>query len=229
MIAGIVTEGKRDFPIFEAIVKKLCPAVEDVLLVHPPSDELPAGRESAVNVTGWTGVRRWCQRYGTRLTRFMQDYGEPLDLLVIQVDASIARRPEIDLEQPCPPASDTTNALRSLVVEWIGGQVPDGVVVAVPSKTSDAWVCAALAGGDELLECDPEPLERLTGVGDLGFRLKQTSDGQVRKPTAGRYRIHLAPKVAARFDQVRGACSEAERFALEVGSQCVEIGVDLGP
>jgi len=215
LIAGIVTEGKRDFPIFKAVVKKLCPAVEDVLLVHPPIDGLSASRTS-----GWTGVRRWCQRYGPRLDRFMQDYGDPLDLLVIQVDASVASNREINLEQPCPPASDTANALRNLVVEWIGDQVPDGVIVVVPSKTSDAWVCAALVGGDELLECDPEPLERLASIDGLGFRLKQTSDGKVKKPTARQFDIHLAPKVADGFDRVRDVCSEAEWFALEVKAQC---------
>ncbi len=152
----------------------------------------------------------------------MQSYGDSLDLLVIQVDASVASNPEINLEQPCPPASNTTNALRNLVVEWIGGQVPEGVVVVVPSKTSDAWVCAAVVGGDELIECDPEPLERLAGVDGLGFRLKQTSDGKVKKPTARQFAIHLAPKVADNFAQVRDICSEAELFALEVEAQCTQ-------
>lgn len=222
MIAGVVTEGRRDFPIFEDVIKKLCPAVEEVLLVHPPGDELSASRVDDMNITGWTGVRRWCQRYGPRLTRFMQDYGEPLDLLVIHVDASIAHNPEISLERPCPPAFDTTGALRNLVIQWVGGQLPHNVILAVPSKTTDARVCAALAGGDDLLECDPEPLERLASVGDLAFRLKRTPDGKIRKPTARQYDIHLAPQVAARLDQVRGICGEAERFALEVEARCRE-------
>ena len=89
----------------------------------------------------------------------------------------------------------------------------------MPSKTSDAWVCAALVGGDQLLECDPEPLERLAGVDGLGFRLKQTSAGKVKKPTARQFDIHLAPKVADNFDRVQGVCSEAEWFALEIKAQ----------
>ena len=153
-------------------------------------------------------------------TRFMQDYGEPLDLLVIHIDASIAHRPEIDLERLCPPASDTANALRALVIQWIGGQLPDKVIVAVPSKTTDAWVCAAFVGRDDLLECDPEPLERLAEVGDLGFKLKRMPGGKVRKPSAKRYEIHLAPRVEARFDQVRSICGEAERFAQDMEAQC---------
>jgi hypothetical protein len=66
LIAGIVTEGKRDFPIFEAVVKKLCPAVEDVLLVHPPTvmDCPPAERVDGLvyvvgvdaTVPGWTDL-----------------------------------------------------------------------------------------------------------------------------------------------------------------------------
>jgi hypothetical protein len=221
MIAGVVVEGKRDFPIFEAIIREICPAVEKVQRIHPRSDELSTGSTGGVRETGWTGVRHWCQRYGPILTRFMHDYGEPLDLLVIQIDASIARRPGIGLERPCPPASDTTDALRELVRQWIGERVPDNVIVAIPSKTTDAWVCASFVGGDDLLECDPEPLEHLANVGNLGFRLKQTSDGTVKKPSAKRYEIHLAPQVAACFDQVRNVCGEAERFALDVETRCM--------
>lgn len=215
MIAGIVAEGARDFLVLEAIIKKLCPAVEKVLLIHPRTDEL-----SPSTVTGWTGVQYWCQRYGPRLILFMRDYGEPLDLLVIHLDASIAHNPAINLERPCPPASDTTDALRGLVIQWIGGQLPHNVIVAVPSKTSDAWVCAAFVKGNGLLECDPEPLERLANVSGLGFQLKRTSDGRIRKPATRQYDIHLAPQVAARFDRVRGICGEAEWFALEVEAQC---------
>jgi hypothetical protein len=218
MIAGIVVEGARDFPVFEAVLKKLCPTVEEVRCIHPPTDELSASAGDAV--TGWAGVKRWCQRYGPRLTRFMQEYGDPIDLLVIHVDASIAHNPAINLEQPCPPAPDTTNAWRGLVIQWAGGQLPPNAIIAVPSKTSDAWVCAAIAGGDSLLECDPEPLERLANVSGLGFQLKRTSDGRIKKPTARQYDIHLASQVAARFDRVRGICGEAERFALEVEAQC---------
>jgi len=222
MIVGVVTEGKRDFPIFEAVVKRLCPAVEDVKRIHPPSDELSASVGGDIEGTGWTGVRHWCQRYGPRLTRFMQDYGEPFDLLVIQIDASIAHNPEVNLERPCPPACDTTDALRDLVIQWVGGQLPHNVIVAVPSKTTDAWVCAAFVREDDLLECDPEPLERLVSVSGFGFQLKRTSDGRIKKPAARQYDAHLAPQVAARFDQVRDICGEAERFALAVEAQCIE-------
>jgi hypothetical protein len=220
MIAGVVTEGKRDYPILAAVIEELCPEAEDVQLIHPPGDQLSVSRLDDVKATGWTGVRRWCQRYGPRLTRFMRDYGEPLGLLVIQVDASIAHNPEINLERPCPPATDTTDALRDLIVQWVGGQLPSNVILAVPSKATDAWVCAALVGGDDLLECDPEPLERLANAGNLGFRLKRTPDGKIRKPTARQYDIHLAPQVSARLDQVRGICGEAERFALDVEARC---------
>ena len=223
MIVGIIAEGGRDFPIFEAVIKKLCPTVKDVKRIHPPVDEISARRRGDVHTTGWTGVQHWCQRWGPRLTRFM-DYGDPLDLLVIAVDATIAHNEAINLEKPCPPASDTTDALRDLVVQWIGCQPPCNVVIVVPSKTPDSWVYAAVIGGDELLECELEPLEKLASIQDLyppwGFRLKPKSDGRTKKPTSKQYKIHLAPKVAAHFDQVRRICGEAERFAGEVQALC---------
>jgi hypothetical protein len=210
MIAGVVVEGKRDFPILEAALKTLWPAIERVLPIHPPRDALSGTRFGGIE-TGWAGVRRWCRRYGPTLTRFVRHYGEPLDILVVCVDASIAHRQEINREAPCPPASATTNGLRELVIGWLGGRLPEDVIVAIPSKTTDAWVCAAIVGGDELLECDPEPLERLVDAGGLGFTLKLTSDGKVRKPSARRYDLHLAPRVAERSARdVESVCSQEE-------------------
>ena len=224
MLAGVVAEGRRDFPIFKEVLQKICPSIEEVRLLHPPSDGLRGDRRSEIKTTGWTGVRHWCARYGPELTRFMREYGDPLDLLVIAMDASVAHNPAIALEKPCPPASDTTEALRDQVTQWLGGSPPDAVVIVIPSMTPDAWVCAALIGENGLLECDPDPLARLAkaslGRAELGFKLKRGAGGDVKKPTARQYSLHLAPKVAARFEQVQRLCGEAHRFAQEVQERC---------
>lgn len=222
MIVGVVVEGNRDFPLFRAIIAEICPGVERVQVIHPPTDELAVGSPGAIHVTGWTGIRRWCQRFGPILTEYMQDYGDPLGLLVIAIDATVAHNPAIDLERPCPPASDTTDALRSRVAEWLGNQPPGDVVIVIPSKTADAWVCAAVVGGLADLECEPEPLELLRSVplNQLGFKLKRDSNGKVKKPAARQYGYHLAPKVADRFGQVRAICGEADRFGARLQSLC---------
>ena len=119
MLAGIVMEGKRDFPVLEAAICAVCPDIERVIPLYPPQDELwrRLYTEEGVKGSGWTGVKNWCERYGEIIGEFIAWYGEPLDFLVIEVDATIAHNPTINLERPCPPASDTTDVLCTLVID----------------------------------------------------------------------------------------------------------------
>ncbi len=131
MLAGIVMEGKRDFPVLKAALLAVCSEIEAVIPIYPPRDEILQGlyRQEGVAGTGWTGVKQWCKRYGLEMYEFMESYGEPLDLLVLQVDATIAHNSALNLkQQPCPPASDTTNDLHALVIDWLGGTCPAAVV-----------------------------------------------------------------------------------------------------
>ncbi|NCP29895.1 MAG: hypothetical protein GW911_09770 [Armatimonadetes bacterium] len=73
---------------------------------------------------------------------------------------------QLPCERPCPPAHDTTNALRSVVLSWCGEQaVPKRTVFCLPSKSTEAWVVAALFPDDKSMEghieCWPRPESRL--------------------------------------------------------------------
>lgn len=92
------------------------------------------------------GVKAWCAEYsGEDLELFLQaDLGQEYDGLIVHLDASMAWNLEID--EPCPPASATTEPLRRVIVEdWLQlTSQPSFLVLATPSKTTDARVVAAI-------------------------------------------------------------------------------------
>lgn len=94
------------------------------------------------------------------------------DILLVHVDGEVADDPEVACAKPCPPPSDTADALRQTVLSWMGGDTGDPrVVVAIPMKETEAWVVAALRPGEKLLqgtgeacfECRDKPSALLAG------------------------------------------------------------------
>jgi len=101
------------------------------------------------------------------------------DILVIHIDADVAGKsyhesgttPDsgdrlLPCELDCPPASATVDALREVLLSWLGEtQIPPRTVLCVPSKSTEAWVVAALFPNDEAMrkgmECWTDPENRL--------------------------------------------------------------------
>ena len=103
------------------------------------------------------------------------------DLVIIHVDADVAsmsyrdanavpdlRDGALPCEQPCPPVSDTTDALRQVVLSWCGEvSAAPQVVICMPSKSTEAWVVAMLFPADpEVIglgefQCFADPALRL--------------------------------------------------------------------
>jgi hypothetical protein len=107
MNIGTVVEGETDYLLLEAIILELFPTAR--LFPIQPTE---AGKG------GWRDVQKWCQetwqRPGASLAQIISGQtGPKLDLLIIHVDADIARQSEFDLQknvtspitdvlQPCP-------------------------------------------------------------------------------------------------------------------------------
>jgi len=201
---GIVAEGPSDWMALEELMKAVHPDIEFVRL-RP--DMTLASRSAH----GWTGVRAWCRQEGARLETLLSGVvGSPIHLLVIHVDCSMAHN--VSALHPCPPARDTADALRKVLIQdWLGlPSLPGFVVLATPSRTIDAWVVAALEPpyeGSVPLECDDDA-ER--GLLRRGCRLR---DGEVKKPAA-KYQP-LAESMAQALDHVCVVCTEAARFREE--------------
>lgn len=177
---ALVAEGPTDRIVIEAALSAmLCERPFVLTQLQPEASEAfgPFGG-------GWIGVYRWCHqsalRGGGRVS------GDPLfvnyDLLIAHLDADVAEHsyadgtieaPNTDLPLPCaracPPPSATTNALRSVLLSWCGeSDTPRAVVICMPSKSTEAWILAALFPDDQAVnagvggvECWPDPEGRL--------------------------------------------------------------------
>jgi hypothetical protein len=201
---GIVAEGKSEWFVLEEMMREIHPDI-DFQRIRPDI--------SATGIPyGWRGVKAWCQEFGGRLGTFMTGVqGKKLDLLVIHADCSMAHNE--GAARPCPPAADTVDALRDVVVtRWLGlAAQPPFVLVTHPSRSTDAWVVASLEPPYKRLatiECDDAVENEL-----VARHLLRKKDGEVKKPE-NRYRP-LAEDSAKHMDKVRAHCTQAARFIEE--------------
>lgn len=175
---ALVAEGPTDSIVIQAALRAILADRPFVLRQLQPEGSLAFGTLGS----GWSGVYRWCKqavvRGGGRLS------GDALlfaryDLLLLHVDADVAGMryadasitPEpvdgmLPCELPCPPAADTADAVRAVLLSWCGeSSGPSRTVLCVPSKSTEAWVIAALFPRDSAMrrlgECCPNPESRL--------------------------------------------------------------------
>jgi hypothetical protein len=202
---GIVAEGPSDWFALEEFMRVLHPAIE---FVHLSPDPILGARAP----TGWKNVRAWCREFGPHLEVFMTGIpGQPLHLLVIHVDCSMAHNE--NAERPCPPASDTAHSLREVVIgTWLNrNPKPSFLILATPSKTTEAWIAPTLDPPHPNLgniECD------LGAEDELALRrLLPRKDGAVKKQ-ARRYRP-LAEQIGVQINRVCDHCSQASSFRHE--------------
>ena len=149
------------------------------------------------------------------------------DLLIIHVDADVAAleymranivadNSDVSLpcEQPCPPPSSTTNALRQVVLSWCGeSSTPNRTVLCVPSKSTEAWVVAMLFPMDSAVvggvpfECRPNPAARLG---------QQSRQSRIKK--AQRDYQDRSSRLEAEWPRIcaKNGLSEAVRFRADI-------------
>ncbi|MBK7780579.1 MAG: hypothetical protein IPJ58_07275 [Ardenticatenia bacterium] len=178
---ALVAEGPTDGIIIECALRSMLQGRRFVMTQLQPEGSVAFGYSRP----GWGGVYRWCKqsalRGGGRLAmdRLVLDR---FDVLVIHLDADVAAGTYADAgivpdskdealpcELPCPPVSDTTNALRDVLLTWCGERAaPPTVALCMPSKSTEAWVVASLYETDAAVtattpfECSENPGARLT-------------------------------------------------------------------
>lgn len=221
----IVCEGDTDFVVLDAALSAVYG--EHTATMIQPEKSLFAGRAYTEMGSGWRGVKKWCEQARDEFGGLKQRLGVMLvggaDALIIHVDADIADH--LDCRHPCPPASDTADAVRSHVLRWGGEkELPDGVVLCVPAQSTETWVIAALDPGSLFVagdvECKdaeaylcgrkgPKLVARKSGKGHKGYR-KHT----------GRF-AEAAKIVRDNWPRVRATCSQASRFTAELGQALI--------
>ncbi len=198
---GIIAEGLSDLMVLEELIRSSRPDAE---LIAPQPDE------SLTHLgQGWVGVRNWCRDFGPGLESFLGGVVPlPIHLIVIHVDCDIADHHGLEL--PCPPATDTAEAVSRLVREtWLNrASRPEFVVISTPSMSSEAWVAATLDPPHPNLsdiECDKDVANEF-----VRRRLLRRKDGQVKK-AATAYRP-LAQAMGRSLGLVFAHCSRAAAF-----------------
>ena len=211
MRVGIVAEGSSDWVVLEAFVRGVLGDDVEFLRIVP---EQPVGQP--VRGGGWRAVKAWCVEWGTKLETLMGGVeGQPLHLLIVHVDCSMSQNESA--RRPCPPARDTADALRSVINQAWLRRLPQSpyVVLVTPSQATEAWLVAALQppySRVATIECVVDIENELVAR----HKLNRRPNGEVRKPTA-----RIAPLAQAMVDNlplVRAHCSEADRFAAELGA-----------
>lgn len=229
MNIGTVVEGPSDRVALEAILNHLCPGEHRYFPLQPTETFGETG-------TGWKGVRRWCreirQRAGSTLEKILSgETGPPLDLLIIQVDADIVTKTDLqegsphpitEIQQPCPPIQATVDKLEQMIRQvWLEQEeLPINVILAIPAQDMENWSFAALFPEDKLClqedyECIKAGAKWREHVGycltlaKYGKRL-QRKDGTIKKPV--RQYEKLAPALVNNWVIVCQICTQAKRF-----------------
>lgn len=176
---ALVAEGPTDGVVIEAALRSMLNTRPFVV-----NQIFPEGSTSFGELgTGWVGIYRWCRQSAKRGNGQLQTDAlvfQNYDLLILHLDADVAGykyddgsiTPEssvgvLPCQAACPPSVDTTNALRMVLLSWCGQiAVPERTVLCMPSKSTEAWVVAALFPNDPVMaqgiECHPKPEIRLS-------------------------------------------------------------------
>jgi hypothetical protein len=222
---GFVVEGPTDRLVLESVSSLLLGGreYEPVQLIPQLSDAF-----AALTPGGWPQVYFWCRQTAAQAGGAVRDAPlfETFDLLIIQVDADVAERSYTDdqriadttndlpCDERCPPASATTNALRRVILRWMGeAGPPPKTVFCTPSKAIETWVLVALFPNNRFsqganVECHPKVESQLQGQ-PLPQRLIRGGKKEIQK-----YQ-ERALDIAAAWPRVRERCTEAERFSIE--------------
>ena len=215
---AFVVEGKTDYIMLSEVVKNLLGDLEFIPTILQPM-------ESASNPIpgGWPGVYHWCHQTvedsagGISSNILFLNY----DILLIQLDADVAGVSyteghiedeviqDLPCEKPCPPPSATTNALRNIMLRWIGeDQIPPKTVFCTPSKSLEAWVLVGLFPKDKFvdkIECKEKP-ENILSNKPHERRLIRSGSKDVDQ-----YKRY-SEEFGNTWDFICQKCTEAQRF-----------------
>ena len=223
---AVAVEGPTDAIVIRAILDSLIVSTEFEFQTLKPEGSAAFGSSPFGQTgVGWGDVYRWSRQAalegggsvsGSSALAFH-------DVLIVQVDADVASKtysstsiqdaPYQDLpcEKPCPPPERTTNALRRVILNWLGEHTcPPRVVLCTPSKSIEAWVLAAIWPENPVIrrkdwECRDNPEEQL-GALPKPRRFKKRPEDYRSKQS----------EIAAAWPNVSARLTEATRFETEL-------------
>jgi hypothetical protein len=189
---ALVMEGATDFVVLSAALTAIFDGRDfEVQVLQPEFSEAFENVGGDLGL-GWAGVYRWCRQAAAEGEGRVRNsiLFSSFDSLILHLDADVAGKtyasgrideavPDLPCEQPCPPALATTDALRTVVLRWLGeADLPPRFVFCTPSKSTETWVMAALFPKNKTMarqgwECYPNPDAQL-GQQPKKNRIKKT-------------------------------------------------------
>jgi hypothetical protein len=223
---ALVAEGTTDLIVIEAALNAILdqPFILTQLQPEPTRPDLGGG---------WGGVLKWSMETAKRVSGCLDD--DPtlsgFDLLIIHLDVDVAGfrysnlgAPGAELgshsnmvalpcKQPCPPVSDSVNALQRVLLSWLSPATNGNrTILCLPAQSSGTWLAAALLPESHPLlvgaECNP-------AVEDGLAQLPKTV--RIRK-NQREYRAQ-ADAITHQWGRVKIICSQALVFENSVRSK----------
>ena len=222
---AVAVEGPTDEIVLKAVLEALLPDTDFEFQTLQPEGSVAFGSApSSGTGVGWAGVYRWSRQAVSEGGGSVSGSSALLnhDLLIVHVDADVAGGTYADgnirdapcedlpCEQPCPPPHETTNALRAVVLNWLGvHERPPRIVLCTPSKSIEAWVLAAICPKNKVVrrhdwECRPNPEGQFAAL-PIHHRFSKHPDD---------YRGKQA-EITEAWPQVSARLTEAARFEAE--------------
>ena len=216
-----VVEGPTDAIVLRASLEALLRDTDFVFQTLQPEGSVAFGSTG----TGWVGVYRWSRQSACEGSGSVSGSSvlSNHDVLIVHVDADVAGKTyasgnvrdapceDLPCEEPCPPPDKTTNALRAVVLNWLGERrgCPPRVILCTPSKSIETWVLAAIWPKSNVIrrddgECRPNPEDQLAALPKRRRFKKRTDDYRRKQSDIGK----AWPKVSAKL-------TEAARFESE--------------
>jgi len=221
MRIALIAEGVTDQVIIECALKAILRRPFIPILLQPePTHPGVSG--------GWGGVFKWCDAFRQHGYDTLED--DPrlglFDLILVHLDADVAEKsyadygpavvqsatalPALPCSRQCPPASDTVNVLRILLLAWLGlHKAGPKTVFCIPSKATEAWLASALL---------PENHRLLTEI-ECNFSvetgLSQLPKDQRIQKNVRTYRSR-GTNITDQWEKVRRLCSQATVFQHDI-------------
>jgi hypothetical protein len=177
---ALVAEGQTDYHFLNAAIEAMIADVPyNMKLLQPEVSASFTDGNAGSFGGGWKGVYKWCKSFKDRSDGQVQSdiLFENYDILIIHLDADVASESPRDddelsnglpCQRDCPPVEDTTNALRDVLLSWIGSSlIPEKIAFCTPSKNLEAWVVYIFFPEDSVMvkgnwECYSKPEVRLS-------------------------------------------------------------------
>lgn len=228
---ALVAEGPTDATIITAALAAILPFPFVPTLLQPEATRPDLG-------AGWGGVLKWSREFNSRGFPSLEE--DPTlglyDMFIVHIDADVAdfsyadcgpgieeaARTEgwgaLPCSADCPPPDAAVNNVKAVLETWVGRAAwGDRTILCIPSKSSEAWLAAAVYPGNTKL------LAALECCTTMEARLSALPKGEKIKKKVKEY-VLLAATITSNWPDVRRKCTRADAFHIEVEAASKRLG-----